>query len=63
MLKAFGAFLLTFCVLSLLVQAVGLGMFFGGSALLLFVIDVVLSRYDRERRDSRHDSRHRATVL
>jgi len=59
MMKAFGAFFLTFCVLSVLVHASGLGEFFGGSALVLFVVDVLLSRYERERRDSRY----RATVL
>ena len=59
MLNAFGAFLLTFCVLSVLVQASGLGVFFGGSALLLFIADVLLSRSERERRPSRH----RAIVL
>ena len=59
MLKAFGAFLLTFCVLSLLVQAAGLGVFFGGSALILFAADLLLARYERERRPSRR----RAIVL
>ena len=59
MLKTFGAFLLTFCVLSFLVRTSGLGELFGSIALLLFAIDVLLSRYERDRRHSRY----RATVL
>lgn len=59
MLKAFGAFLLMFCVLSLLVQSTRMGDFFGGCGLVLFALDVLLSRYERERRDSRF----RASVL
>lgn len=53
MLKAFAAFLLMFCVLSVLVQAYRLGDFFGGVALVVLAIDVLVSRYVREQAPSR----------
>ena len=53
MLKAFGAFLILFCVLSLLVQERGLGELFGASALALLAIDLLRARYGRSPRQSR----------
>ena len=48
MLKAIGAFLLLFWILSLLVHANGLAPCFGGSALVLLAADFVMSSKARE---------------
>lgn len=53
MLKAFGAFLLLFWLLSLLVHANGLGHVFGWSALALFAMDILLSYFGGNPRSSK----------
>jgi hypothetical protein len=45
MLRAFGAFLLVFCLLALTVHFDGLAQAFGGAALVLLVIDLFLTRH------------------
>ena len=45
MLRALGAFLLLFCLLSLTVHLDGLARAFGGTALVLLAIDLLLTKY------------------
>jgi len=44
MLRAFGAFLCVFCLLGLLVHLFGLASLFGATAVVLFAIDLLLSK-------------------
>jgi len=43
MLRPFSAFLAMFCLLGLIVQLDGLAQLFGGAALILFAIDLLLT--------------------
>jgi len=53
MLRAFGAFLVVFSILSLLVQLNALGSVFGMAALSLFAIDELVLQFAKNHRSSR----------
>jgi hypothetical protein len=53
MLRAFGAFLVVFSILSLVVHLDGVSSVFGTGALSLFAIDLLLAQFAKNPRPSR----------